>query len=129
MPSACASEAFHHQSGAASRNMRDDGRTTMNFRHDAEVDGKGQVHRRAFFQTEVLGLDEDAVRAQVASPAQFTRSPWYGNIDGGACAMASVEASLHGQIPEPLVSVGADSSLSSARESLLSKQRMHELDG
>lgn len=64
-----AGEAFHHQPGAALGHVRDDGSASMNLGHDAEIDGKREVDGRAFFQTEVLGFDEDTVGAQVTRAA------------------------------------------------------------
>lgn len=49
--SARAGEAFHHEAGAASRHMRDDGGAAMDFGDHAQIDGKGELHRGAFFQS------------------------------------------------------------------------------
>lgn len=93
--SARAGQAFHHQTGAAARDVSDDRRATMNFGDDAEIDGEGEMHSCAFLETEILGFDEDTIRTQVASTAQLAGTTWNGNINGSACAVTSVEASLH----------------------------------
>ena len=82
--------------------MGDDGGAAMDFGDDAEIDGEGEMDGRAFLETEILGFDEDAVRTQVASAAQLAGTTRNGNINGSACAVTSVEASLHVQIPESL---------------------------
>lgn len=58
-------EGFHHQSGAAARNMGDDRGAAMQLGDGAEVDGEREHHLLAFTQTEVGGLDENTGRAQV----------------------------------------------------------------
>ena len=95
----CAGEAFHHQARAAFGHMRDDGRASMNFGDDAEIDGERQVHRGAFFQSQVFGLDEYAVGAQVARAAQLSGASRDGNVNGGTRSMTCMETSLHAQTP------------------------------
>src|SRR5687768_12679981 len=71
----------------------------MNLGDDAEIDGKCQVHRGTLFQSQVLGLDEYAVGAQVARAAQLAGTPGDGNINGGTRSMTCMETSLHAQTP------------------------------
>ena len=100
LASASAGEAFHHESGATARDVRDDRSPTMDFRDDAQVDRKREMNRRAFLEPEIFGLDKDAVRAQITCATQLAGTTWNGDIDRSTCTMTSVEASLHVQIPK-----------------------------
>ena len=94
-----AGEALHHQARAALRHVGDDGRPAMNLGDDAEIDGEGEMDRRAFLQSKIFSFNEDAIGAQVASATEFTCASRYRDIDRRAGPMTSVEASLHGQFP------------------------------
>jgi hypothetical protein len=90
-----AGQTFHHQSGAALGNMRDNRRAAMDLRYYTQVDCEGEVDSGAFLQSEILGFDEHAVRAQVTRAAQLARPSRNGDVDGGARAMSCMKASLH----------------------------------
>lgn len=88
-------EAFHHEAGTAFRDVCDDRRATVNFRHDAEIDRECEVDRRTFFQAEILGFDEDAVCAEITRSAQLAWAAGNGDEDRRARTMACMKASLH----------------------------------
>lgn len=74
----------------------------MNLGDHTEIDGEGEVHCRTFFQSQIFGLDEDTVGAQIARTAQLAGTSRDGNINSSTCSMTCMETSLHAQLPEYL---------------------------
>ncbi len=66
---------FHHQPGAAARDVRDDRRASMDFSDQPKVNGERQLHLLAFVQAEAFGLHEHTIRAEVPGPADPAFSP------------------------------------------------------
>ena len=113
--SARTGEILHHQTRTALRDVRDDGSATVNLGYDAEIDGEGEMNRRALLQPKIRRFNEDAVGAQVtcaAEPASTTRD---GNIDCSSGAMTCMETTLHGALPYCLACCGGGSPESLAR--------------
>jgi hypothetical protein len=81
---------FHHQPGAAARDVRDYGRASMDFSHQPEVDRERQLHLLTFVQTETFGLHKDTIRAEVPGSADPAFSPWQNHIDRCSGAVAGV---------------------------------------
>ena len=85
--------------------MRDDGRTAVDLGHQTEIDGKCELHLLTLAQTEVLGLDEDAVRAQVFRLANPAFSSRHHDVYRSPRSVAGMQATLHRYQPLRLMSL------------------------
>src|SRR5215467_12929297 len=63
-------EGFHHEPGAAARDVRDDRRAAVQLGDAAEVDGEGQHHLLTLAQAEIGGLDEHAGGGEIERLAE-----------------------------------------------------------
>ena len=88
--SARSGQAFHHQPGAAFGDVRDDGRATVNFRDDAEIDREGEMNGGALLEAEVRSFDEHAIRAQIARSTQLACASRNGDVDRRTGTMTCV---------------------------------------
>src|SRR5882672_8387922 len=67
----------------------------MDFGYRSEVDRKRQFDLLALAQTQVAGLDEDAIRAQIFRLAEFALPAWIIDVYGRTCAVARVQSAFH----------------------------------
>ena len=74
--------------------MRDDGSAAVELRDLPEVDCEGQRDLLALAQTEVGSLYENSGRAEIDCTADPSPPAGKQNVDGRACAMASMQAAF-----------------------------------
>src|SRR5579859_1718227 len=94
-----AGELLHHETRAAARHVRDDCRAPVDLGDESQIDGECELHLLPLAQAQILGLDEHAVRAQVLGLADAALASGHHHIDGGACAVAGVQTTLHRSSP------------------------------
>src|SRR6202012_2766265 len=93
--SSASRELLHHESGAAARDMGDDGGAAMNLWHQSEVAREGQLYLLPFAQPEIFRFDEHAVGSEILGLENSALSPRHHHIDGGPCSVAGVQAPPH----------------------------------
>jgi len=88
-------KAFHHQTGPAASDVRDDCRAAMNFRDRAQIDREGKLYGSALAQSQIRRLDKYTACAQIAGAAEFAFAARSRDENDSAGAVSSVETSLH----------------------------------
>src|SRR5215475_3281851 len=88
-------ERLHHETRAATRDVRHHGGAPVQLRDTAEVDGEGEHHVLALAQSEVRRLDEYTGRAQVHGLAELASATGHRDVDDGARAMPGVQSAFH----------------------------------
>jgi hypothetical protein len=78
--------------------MGDDGRAAVDLRYQPKVDGKGELHLLTLAQSEILGLDEHAARAQILRLANPALSSRHDDIHGRPRSVTGMQATLHSDI-------------------------------
>lgn len=81
---------FHHQTGAAACDVRDDGRASMDFGHQSEIDRECQLHLLTLVQPETFGLHKDTICAEIHGPADPALASRQNHVDRRSGAMAGV---------------------------------------
>lgn len=87
--------ALHHEAGAASGDVGDDGGASMKLRDGAQIDGESQNDLLALAQPEIGGLDEDAGCAEIDRLAQLTAASWNHDIDNRPSTVPRMQAAFH----------------------------------
>jgi hypothetical protein len=75
--------------------MGDDRLAAVYFRDRPEVDGESELDDRAFRESEVPGLDENAVGREIVGLAQGAATPRDHDVYRGPRPMPAVKAALH----------------------------------
>lgn len=91
----CDAVAFHHEAGAAARDVCDHRRAPVQLGDGAEIDREGEHYRLAFAQPEVRRLDEDARGAEIHGLAKLAVPAGNGDVNGRPGSVPSMQAAFH----------------------------------
>src|ERR1700677_2661410 len=90
-----ARELLHHEAGPAAGDVSDDGGAAMDLGDQSQIDRERELHLLSFTQPKILRLHEHTVCAQVLGFADSALAPRQDHVHGGACAVTSMQTTLH----------------------------------